>query len=66
MEGYSYVDRLRILGLTILETFLQTDPIEVSNLLRGFENLFSDRFFQVIGDGVRRGRVSISPRRGIV
>ena len=47
-------DQLRILGLTTLETrFLQADLIEVFKILRGFENLDLDRFFQVIGDGSR-------------
>ena len=53
---YSYEDRLRILGLTTLETrFLWADLIEVFKILSGFENLDPDRFFQVIGDGARRG-----------
>ena len=59
MEGlgeYSCEDRLRILGLTTLETrFLQADLIEVFKILRGFENLDPNRFFQVVGDGARRG-----------
>ena len=49
---------MRILGLTTLETrFLRADPIQVFKILRGFENLDPDRFFQVIGDGAidRRG-----------
>ena len=47
---------MRILGLTTLETrFLRADLIEVFKILRGFENLDPDRFFQVVGDGVRRG-----------
>ena len=46
LEGYSYVDRLRILGLTTLETrFLWADLIEVFKILRRFENLDPDRFF---------------------
>ena len=53
---YSYEDRLRILGLTTLETrFLRADLIEVFKILRGFENLDLDRFFQVVEDGARRG-----------
>ena len=53
--GYIY-DWLRILGLTTLETrFLRADLIDVFKILRGFENLDPDRFFQVIGDGARRG-----------
>ena len=56
LEGYSYENRLRTLGLTTLETrFLHADLIEVFKILRGFENLDPDRFFEVIGDGVRRG-----------
>ena len=43
---------MRILGLTTLETrFL----IKIFKILRGFENLDPDRFFQVIEDGARRG-----------
>ena len=58
---------LRILGLLTLEIeFLRADLIEVFKILRGFENLHPDRFFQVIGDGARRGTVIICSRRGIV
>ena len=58
---------LRILGLLTLETrFLRADVIEVFKILRGFEILDSDRFFQVIGDGARRGTVLNCSRRGIV
>ena len=40
LEGYSYSDRLRILGLTTLETrFLRADLIEVFKILKGFENV---------------------------
>ena len=40
LEGYSYSDRLRILGLTTLETrFLRADLIEVLKILKGFENV---------------------------
>ena len=35
--------------------FLRDDLIEVFKILRGFENLDPDRFFQVIRDGARRG-----------
>ena len=52
----SYEDGLRILGLTTLETrFLRADLIEVFKILRGFVNMDPDRFFQVVGDGARRG-----------
>ena len=58
---------LRILGLLTLETrFLRADLIEVFKILRAFENLDPDRFFQVIGDGARRGTVLNCSRRGIV
>ena len=58
---------MRILGLTILETrFLRADLIEVFKILRGFENLDPDKFFQVDGDGVRRGTVLNCSRRDIV
>ena len=67
LREYSYDDRLRILWLTILETrFLRADLIEVFKILRGFENLDPDRFFQVIGNDVRRGTVLNCSRRGIV
>ena len=43
LEGYSYSDRLMILGLTTLETrFLRADP---------------EKFFQVEGDDGRGGHV---------
>ena len=58
---------MRILRLLTLETrFLWADLIEVFKILRGFENLHPERFFQVIGDGARRGTVSNCSRRGIV
>ena len=47
---------LRILRLLTLETrFLGADLIEVFEILRGFEDLHSERFFQVIGDGAIGG-----------
>ena len=56
LEGYSYSDRLRILGLTTLETrFLRADLIEVFKILKGFENVDPGRFFQVVKDDGRRG-----------
>ena len=58
---------MRILGLTTLETrFLWADLIEVFKILRSFENLDPDRFFQVTGDGAMRGTVLNCSRRGIV
>ena len=45
--GYSYENRLRILGLTTLETrFLRADLIEVFKILRGFENWVRIDFFR--------------------
>ena len=56
LEDYSYEDRLRILGLTTLETrFLRADMVEVFKILRGFENVSPERFFQVVGEDGRRG-----------
>ena len=42
-------------GSLLLTRFLRADLIEVFKILRGFENLDPDRFFQVVGDGARRG-----------
>ena len=56
LEGYSYSDR--ILGLTTLETrFLRADLIEVFKILRGFENVDPEKFFQVVRDDGRRGHI---------
>ena len=56
LEGYSYSDRLRILGLTTLETrFLRADLIEVFKILKGFENVDPEKFFRVMRDDGRRG-----------
>ena len=56
LEGYSYSDTLRILGPTTLETrFLRADLIEVFEILRGFENVDPEKFFQVARDDGRRG-----------
>ena len=65
VEGYSYSDRLRILGLTTLETrFLRADLIEVFKILRGFENVDPERFFQVVrDDGRRRHSFKLFKRR---
>ena len=69
MEGlgeYSYEDRLRILGLTTLETrFLRADLIEVFKILRGFENLDPDRFFRWLEIVLGGGTVLNCSRRGI-
>ena len=56
---FSYRHRLRILGLTTLETrFLGADLIEVFKILRGFENIDPERFFQVVRDNGKRGHSS--------
>ena len=53
LEGYSYSDRLRILGLTTLGTrFL--DLIEVFKILRGFKKVDPERFFEVVRDSRRQ------------
>jgi hypothetical protein len=47
-RGKSYNDRLRILGLTTLETRrVRADMLEVFKILNGFEGVSSDSFFQV-------------------
>ena len=59
LEGYSYEDRLRILGLTTLETrFLRADLIQDIERVWEFGSpgeFGSERFFQVILDGVVTG-----------
>ena len=58
LEGYSYSDRLRILGRTTLETrFLRADMIEVFKILKGLENVDLERFFHVVGGDGRRGHI---------
>ena len=55
LEGYSYSDKLRILGLTTFETrFLRADLIEVLKIRRGFDNVDPEMFFQVARDDGRR------------
>ena len=55
LEGYGYLDRLRILGLTTLETrFVRADLIAVYKIFNGLDNLDSGRFF-VRDVGVTRG-----------
>ena len=46
LEGCSYLDRLRILGLTTLETrFVRADLIEVYKIFNGLDSLDSGKFF---------------------
>ena len=55
LENYSYSDRLRILGLTTLETrFVRADLIEVYKIFNGLDSLDPERFF-VRDVGVTRG-----------
>ena len=55
LEGLEYLERLRILNLTTLETrFLRADLIEVYNILKGLDKLGPGRFFDVV-DGATRG-----------
>ena len=55
LESYSYSDRLRILGLTTLETrFVRAELIEVSKIFNGLDSLDPGRFF-VQDVGVTRG-----------
>ena len=67
LKGYSYEDRLRILGLTTLETrFLRAELIEVFKILRGFENLDPERFFRWLEMVLGGGTVLNCSRRGII
>ena len=46
LEGYSYLDRLRILGLTTFETrFVRADLIEVYKIVNGLDSLDPGSFF---------------------
>ena len=46
LESYSYSDRLRILGLTTLETrFVRADLIEVYKIFNGLDSMDPERFF---------------------
>ena len=55
LEGYSYLDRLRILGLTTLETrFIRADLIEVHKMFNGLDRLDSGWYF-VRDVGVTKG-----------
>ena len=55
LEGYSYLDRLRILCLTTLEArFVRADLIEVYKIFNGLDSLDPRRFF-VRDVGVTRG-----------
>ena len=46
LEGYSYLDRLSILGLTTLEMrFVRADLIEVYKIFNGLDSLDPGRFF---------------------
>ena len=69
LKGYSNSDRLRILailpGLTTLETrFLRADLIKVFKILRSFENVNPEKFFQVVRDyGRRRHSFKLFKRR---
>ena len=56
-EGYSYLDRLRILGLTTLETrFVRADSIEVYWIFNSLDSSDSERYF-VRDVGVTRGHL---------
>ena len=54
-EGLGYLERLRILNLTTLETrYLRADLIEVYTILMDWTSWFRGRFFDVV-DGATRG-----------
>ena len=55
LEGLGYLERLRILNLTTLETrFYMADLIEVYKMFEGLDNFDPGRFFNVV-DGAARG-----------
>ena len=55
LEGLGYLERLRILNLTTLETkFLRADLIEVYKIFKGLDKLDPEWFFDVV-DGAMRG-----------
>ena len=55
LEDYDYLERLRILGLTTLETrFVRVDLIEVYKIFKGLDSLDPGRYF-VREEGVTRG-----------
>ena len=55
LEGFGYLERLRILNLTTLETrFLRADLIEIYKIFNGLDKLDSGRFFDVV-DGTTQG-----------
>ena len=55
LESLGYLERLRILNLTTLDTkFLRADLIEVYKIFIGLNKLDPGRFFDVV-DGATRG-----------
>ena len=47
-KGKEYEERLRMVGLTSLETRMQrADMLEVFKIMRGMEGLESETFFQI-------------------
>ena len=55
LEGLRYLERLRILNSTTLETrFLRADLIAVYKIFKGLDRLDPERFFDVV-DGATRG-----------
>ena len=56
MESLGYLERLRILNLTTLETrFLRADLIEVYKIFKGLDKLDPERFFDVADGATGRG-----------
>ena len=50
LEGLGYLERLKILNLTTLETrFLRADLIEVYTMFKGLDKLDLGRFFDACG-----------------
>ena len=64
LESLGYLERLRILNLTSLETrFLRADLIEVYKIFKGLDNFDPGKFFDV-ADGATRGHsLKLSKKR---
>ena len=56
LKGVSYDQRLKEVGLTTLETRrLRADMIEVFKIIKGYEGLNRELFFDLKGEGITRG-----------
>ena len=64
LEGLRYLERLKILVLSTLETrFIRTDLIEVYTIFKGLDKLDPERFFDVVDGTTRRHSLKLFKRR---